>query len=112
MLVVQVVDKEWIQVIHYTNISKEATSASKPLCEVGAAISGVSWKSSAIIEELIMADVNQSNIELLKYFPGVSLYSNGEAVERARSRLHERSFNLYNNNCECLINWAYTNKPA
>ena len=115
MLVVKVIDEYHIRVIHYIDVIEEPDgtliSGSGPtLREMGAAVSGSTMKLLAIIKEKRKLDVKQMKIELLEYLPGVAVYSRRKAIARAESRLHEREYNLYTNNCECLINWAYTDK--
>jgi hypothetical protein len=54
--------------------------------------------------------VEIKHVILLRYPHGVDKYNGREAIERARSRLREREYCLFRNNCEHLINWAITDK--
>ena len=63
-----------------------------------------------IREQKIKIDVKAEKVEVLKYpeRDNLKLYSPNEAIKRARSRLDEKEYGLFQNNCECFINWAIT----
>ena len=115
MLVVEVIDKFHIEVIHYTSVKEETdgtfTGRDPTFQEIGTAVSGSTMKLAVIIKEKVELDVNQMKIELLEYLPDdVAVYSRQQAIARAEEKLEEKKYNLFTNNCECLINWVYTGK--
>ena len=61
-------------------------------------------------EQKVRIDVKAEKVELLKYpeKENLKLYSPDEAIKRARSRLDEKEYGLFQNNCECFVNWAIT----
>ena len=61
-------------------------------------------------EQKVRIDVKAEKVELLKYpeKDNLKLYSPDEAIKRARSRLDEKEYGLFQNNCECFVNWAIT----
>lgn len=105
MLVVKVVDGVCVRVIHYTDEQEDCKTDS--VGAVSAAASSRDFDSSKIIEEVVSIDVNTETVELLRY-SSVVVYGGRKAIDRVRSRLHERKYNLFTNNCEHLINWALT----
>ena len=64
----------------------------------------------AVREQKIKIDVKAEKVELLKYpeKDDLKLYLPDEAIKRARSRLDEKEYGLFQNNCECFVNWAIT----
>ena len=102
-LVVKVIDDTTLLAIHYTSSdslnSKEASST--------VASSGFS-ETAKVFEIEMKVDPEEDTIELLEYSEGVALFTGEKAVERARDRIDEKNYNLFTNNCECLINWAIT----
>lgn len=117
MLVVEVIDKSQIKVIHYTgdedsldgDPSKKNDSA-KVTSLVGAAISSNTYDSLEIMERVVEINLAKDTVELLRYSSNDALYTGVHAVRRAQSRLREREYNLFSNNCETFINWVITNK--
>jgi hypothetical protein len=113
MLVVEVIDAEHVRVIHYTG-SVDKPSDSKPdssagaIGAVGAAVSSRHYGFAEIVEGTVYLKIEC--VVLLRYPPGVAMYNGREAIERARSRLHEREYCLLSNNCEHFINWAIIDK--
>ena len=72
-------------------------------------------RTTAVIkEEDIKICPTTEKVELLSYPPQQTrfktIYTPQEAVERARSRLGEKDYGIFGNNCECFVNWAYTNE--
>ena len=59
-----------------------------------------------VLEEEIPFD--GIGIELVSYRDNVQLYKSGKAIARARSRLNEKNYSVYFNNCESFVNWALT----
>ena len=106
MMVVEVINTKRIQVIHYTGAAGKGEAAAVLV----AAVSSTSHDQSVIIEEKIDIDVGNATLELLRYAPGVAKHTGTKAIDRARSRLGEREYNVATNNCECFINWAITEK--
>ncbi len=104
-LVVEVVNPTTLLVIHYT------TSGSLTSAEVSSTVaSSGSCKTTKVFEIEMNVDLQSEEIELLEYEEGVALYTGQERVKRARERLDEKKYKLFRNNCECLINWAITDK--
>ena len=64
----------------------------------------------AVREQTIKIDVKAQRFEVLKYpaRDNLKLYPPDEAIKRARSRLDEKEYGLFQNNCECFVNWAIT----
>jgi hypothetical protein len=115
MLVVEVIDAEHVRVIHYTG-SVDKPNDSKPdsyagaIGAVSAAVSSRHYGSAAIVEGEVYLNLKIECVVLLRYPPGVAIYKGREAIKRARSRLHEREYCLFSNNCEHFINWAIIDK--
>lgn len=87
MLVVEVVSKTCIQVIHYRT------------ADHGKAV---------VCEEMIILDPSVETVEVITYSAKTDMYSAAEAISRARSRVGEEEYHLFNNNCESMVNWALT----
>ena len=87
MLVVEVVSKTYIQVIHYRTAGK------------GKAV---------VCEEVIILDPPIETVEVITYSAKTDMYSAAEAISRARSKIGEEEYHLFNNNCESMVNWALT----
>ena len=119
MLVIAVIDDVTLHVIHYTGEVADAAADSAVTsfgsfasredvdCENG---EGARGGSAAVKEGKIKIQVRTEKVELLEYPEqrGLSLFSPDEAIERARSRLGEKEYGLFKNNCECFVNWAVT----
>lgn len=89
MLVVEVVSKTCIQVIHYRT------------ADHGKAV---------VCEEMIILDPSVETVEVITYSAKTDMYSAAEAISRARSRVGEEEYHLFNNNCESMVNWALTDE--
>ena len=131
MLVIAVINDTTLKVIHYTGEVADAAadtvvstlssfggvfSASRTEdvdCESGSegATAGGST-SAAVHEQRVKIDTNMEKVELLEYPSGFELYSPENAIERARSRLGEKEYGLFKNNCECFVNWAVTGRAV
>ena len=62
-----------------------------------------------VIEEVREIDNPKFAVSVLAFRdPPETLYTAEEAFERARTRLGERQWRLFTNNCEHLVNWALT----
>ena len=110
MMVIEVKSATIVRVIHYTGIEEDVTSKSMQTsvaAKKGA--SSVYMDTAHIKEEDIEFNLSIQEVELLRYDPeSTAKHSGQDAIKRARSRLHEKEYNLLTNNCECLINWAIT----
>ena len=87
MLVVEVVSKTCIQVIHYRT------------ADHGKAV---------VCEEEITLDPSSETVEVITYSGKTDTYSAAKAISRARSKVGEEEYHLFNNNCESMVNWALT----
>lgn len=103
MMVTKVIDKSHLRVIHYTGGDESGK-------EVVKAVSSHNCKAEIV--ETIREIKKSEEIELLRYKNGEDIYTPREAISRARSRLGEKDYNLVTNNCECFINWAYTDRDV
>lgn len=76
----------------------------------------ISWKwpptlpvVGEVIEEVREIDNPKFPVSVLAFRdPPETLYTAEEAFERARTRLGERRWELFTNNCEHLVNWTLT----
>ena len=123
MLVIAVINDDTVLVIHYTGEVADAAADSAATsfssfgsfvgrgasedvdCEGGEGARG--GGSSAVLEQKVKIHARREKVELLEY-PDIKLFSPDKAIERARSRLGEREYGLFKNNCECFVNWAVT----
>ena len=66
--------------------------------------------AATVQEHNVKVKVTVEKVELLTYprESGIKLFPPEEAIERARSRLGEKEYGLFKNNCECFVNWAIT----
>lgn len=103
MIVVKVVNPHKLIVIHYNT---EGGSRSEIFKAILAAISNTHYESAEIMEGEF--ECEGKIIELLQYLPGVALHTGEAAVDRARSRLRERRYSIFRNNCEYFVNWTIT----
>lgn len=87
MLVVEVVSKTRIKVIHYRT------------ADHGKAV---------VCEEEITLDPSSETVEVITYSGKTDTYSAAKAISRARSKVGEEEYHLFNNNCESMVNWALT----
>lgn len=51
---------------------------------------------------------NQSEVAIIEHLDAKCVYSNVDIVKRAKSRLGEDGYNLFNNNCEHFATWCVT----
>ena len=99
LLVVKAVSDEKVHVIHYGGGDEGPRIRFK-------------WPPTRpdmgmIVEE--ECGINPGKVTVLTFKdPPATLYSPEEAFERARTRLGERRWELFTNNCEHLVNWAFT----
>ena len=96
MLVINVIDpctKE-VRVIHYANPGKNKAGKI------------VGLNNKVLEEDIIIKGI----IERAVYKNNVSMVSVPERISRARSRLSETDYNIFDNNCESFVNWAVTNR--
>lgn len=102
MLVVEATrDNETITVIHYTAVEDE---------QVDSAASKFSSEFKGVVrEETLPIDLSKTEILQFKPCLGISVFSAQESINRARSRLGERSYHLAANNCEHFVNWCKSN---
>ena len=122
MLVIAVIDDVTLHVIHYTGEVADAAADSAVTsfgsfgsfgggedvdCEGGG---GTRGGSAAVKEQKVRIQVRTEKVEVLEYPEqrGLSLFPPDEAIKRARSRLGEKEYGLFKNNCECFVNWAVT----
>ena len=96
MLVIEVIDEYTVLVIHY---SSPSGPEGKQLCDKG------------IVQEE-MVNFEAIGIELVSYRDNVQLYESGKAIARARSRLTEKDYSFFSNNCESFVNWALTGEDV
>ena len=113
MLVVRVISDRELCVIHYTgpDDADGVTDVSSAASFSAASFSGRSTDIARVKEEDIDVNPDSGNVELVEYDdPEDVLYEGQEAIERARSRIREKKYNLVLTNCESFINWAITNR--
>lgn len=53
---------------------------------------------------------NQETVKIIEHLASSGLYSNVDIVKRAKSRLGEDKYNVFNNNCEHFATWCVTGK--
>ena len=106
MLVVQVIDGQHLRVIHYTNNN----DISIPGKVVFLAASPPLGSAGEIKEEEIYIDLTKATYHKLCYAPGVAIYTGIDVIYRARSKLKEKEYSGFSNNCESFANWAITGK--
>jgi len=87
MLVVKVVSKTRIKVIHYRTAD---------------------YGKAVVCEEEITLDPSSETVEVITYSGKTDTYSAAKAISRARSKVGEEEYHLFNNNCESMVNWALT----
>ena len=122
MLVIAVLDDVTLHVIHYTGeVADAATdSAVTSFSSFGSfgggedvdceGEEGGRGGSAAVKEQKVRIQVSTEKVEVLQYPEGrgLKLYTPKEAIDRARTRLGEKEYGLFKNNCECFVNWAVT----
>ena len=97
MIVVEVIDSNHLKVLHYTSLEGDSCAA---------------HESASIREDNIDTSmIKPDDICLINHDDTkTKVYSGQEAVERARSRLGEKNYHIFKNNCECYCNWVKTDK--
>ena len=85
MLVCKVTDHSEIEVIHY----------SKSNC-------------CKVTIEKKKIQISEDSIERAEYMDGKVVWSPDEAIERAKSCIGEKAYDLFDNNCESFVNWTLT----
>ncbi len=105
MLVVAVRDKFHLIVINYTG---EGSNMKDGVQAVISGLSSVPYGEGVVIEQKKFLDVNKDTVELLEYPEGMAKYKGYGAIKRGRDKIRERKYNVFNNNCESLINWIIT----
>ena len=107
MLVVKVVDKTHLLVIHYTNNRGSQSSGSSFAVSEVTMQSGISF-AAKIVEEKLLVDPAKEIVQLLEFPDTMTIYEGKAAVQRARSKRGEESYNIFWNNCESFVNWCIT----
>ena len=103
MLVVSVISDTKLHVIHYDQAEESEEPPLKFLPKK---------PPPGVVREAVI-EVNPTKIELLIPNPiPETLCSVEEVFARARSRLGERKYNLFTNNCEHFVNWAKAGRAA
>ena len=99
LLVVKVVSDEEVHVIHYSNGDEGPKIRFQ-------------WPPTRPDMGLITEEVRRTNpakVTVLTFRDAPeTVYTAEEAFERARTRLGEKRWELFTNNCEHLVNWALT----
>ena len=116
MLVVEVISKTRLRVIHYTagdtNKGIPDSMQAAGVSSLGVAFSSGSGSAvqavAKVIEEEIELDPTTEKVEVITYTAMTSVYSADKAIERARTKIGEQAYHLFNNNCESFVNWALT----
>ena len=103
MLVIKVIDATHVIVIHYAGDSVDGlpdktTTAGAVAEMVAAGISSTDYGSAQIVESVVEI---MEKIQLLHYLDDEDVYTAEQAIDRARSRIKERKYNLFN----------FSNKP-
>lgn len=104
MLVVHT-DRSQVTVIHYTQRGGEGLGSSASFSSFG------DGGEAEVIEEVVQTS-EDDRIELLEYPYHIDCFLADEAIERARTKLGEKSYGIFDNNCECLVNWALTGQSV
>ena len=126
MLVIAVIDATTLLVIHYTGEVADAAAgtAVTSFSSFGGSLFGSRSEDvdcddraegearAAIQEHQVKVDARTEKVELLEYPSNICLYSPDKAIERAKSRLGEKEYSVFKNNCECFVNWAITGKAV
>ena len=125
MMVISIIDDVTLKVIHYTGEVADAArdgavssfsffssfgGRDETDCrdDQGAGAGGNG--SAAVVENNVKISISNETLELLEYSSegAYKVFPPKDAIERARSRLGEREYGLFKNNCECFVNWAIT----
>lgn len=118
MLVVEVISKTRLRVIHYTaGDPNKVAEVPDSVQAAGVSSLGVAFSSGSgsavqgvamVIEEVVELDPTTETVEIITYSAKTSVYSPDKAIERARTKIGEQEYHLFNNNCESLVNLALT----
>ena len=57
---------------------------------------------------MVELDPTTETVEIITYSAKTSVYSPDKAIERARTKIGEQAYHLFNNNCESFVNWTLT----
>ena len=132
MMVISVIDDVTLKVIHYTGevadaarggaissfsfFSNFGSGSEETDCkdDQGGGASDGGDASAAVVENIVKILVSNEKIEVLSYPEESSfeVFPPDKAIERARSRLGEKEYGLFKNNCECFVNWAITDQAV
>ena len=118
MLVVEVLSKTHLQVIHYTagdpNKGIPDSMQAAGVSSLGVAFSSGSGSAvqavAIVIEEEIKLDPTTEIVEIITYSAMTFVYPVEKAIDRARTKIGEQAYHLFNNNCESFVNWALTDE--
>ena len=118
MLVVEVVSKTRLRVIHYTaGDPNKVAGIPDSMQAAGVSSLGVAFSSGSgsavqgvamVIEEVIELDPTTETVEVITYSAKTCVYSADKAIHRARKKVGEQAYHLFNNNCESFVNWTLT----
>lgn len=111
MLVVEVINGNQLRVIHYTTNGEKESSpigASNDILLAVSAASPFLGSAGEVKEEVIMVDFAKETYEKLEYRRGVAKHTGIDAIDRARTKLKEKEYSGFSNNCESFVNWAIT----
>ena len=108
-MVVRVVNDTKLLVIQYTDNSVTGASGISAIVLSTVASSG-SCRAAQVLEGEVDMDPESERVELLEYPEGVAIYTCKSIKAVRRASLNEEKYNLLENNCECLINWAITDE--
>ena len=118
MLVVEVISKTRLRVIHYTaGDPKKVAGVPDSVQAAGVSSLGVAFSSGSgsavqgvamVIEEVVELDPTTETVGIITYSTKTSVYSPDKAIERARTKIGEQAYHLFNNNCESFVNWTLT----
>ena len=118
MLVVEVLSKTHLQVIHYT-AGDPSKGIPDSMQAAGVSSLGVAFSSGSgsavqavaiVIEEEIKLDPTTEIVEIITYSAMTFVYPAEKAIDRARTKIGEQAYHLFNNNCESFVNWALTDE--
>lgn len=118
VLVVKVVSKTHLLVIHYTaGDPNKVADIPDSMQAAGVSSLGVVFSSGSgsavqgvamVIEEEIELDPTTETVEIITYSAKIAVYPADKAIRRARTKIGEQAYHLFNNNCESFVNWALT----
>ena len=118
-LVVKILDEESAKIVHFN-----AKATCDPLMKLPASIIyfvnyiviifsllklGLLFAARVRKQRLYIDPIGE-NVQRLDYFPSQKVFSVEEILERAESNLGRCDYNMFSNNCECLINFLIIGK--